>query len=147
MLGQTTLEIALKFLTKRAYSTEQLMKRLLEFGFIEQEINECINRLQGWGYLNDKEFGLRRLATLIARYKSRAFVENDLRVSGLNMDLIKELLAIHYPETLELEIAQKLICRKPNNRLKSETWGPGFLSRAGFSENTIHQCFPELSPT
>jgi SOS response regulatory protein OraA/RecX len=144
---KSPMETALDFLSRRAYSGQKLIQHLSKSGFDMAEITETLNRLKGWGYLNDHEFGKNRIATLQSRLKSRAFVENDLRINGLEADLVKELMNNYYPEGLEIEIAQQLLNRKSHNRQRNPIWGPNSLTRSGFSENTIHQCFPEVSST
>jgi regulatory protein len=141
------MDVALNLLGHRSYSEYKLAKKLSESGIGPEDICETVIRLKGWGYLNDKEYGLNRMATLQARFKSRVFVEGDLLVNGLKPELIQELLNIYYPESLEIEIAWQLLRRKSHVKRQSKTWGPAFLMRSGFSENTIHQCFPEVSST
>ena len=139
------MEMALNFLSRRAYTEQKLTERLSGFGFNQVDINETLSRLKSWGYLNDNEYGKTRITHLQTRLKSRAFVEGDLRANGLKPELIDELLNIYYPESLEIEIARKLLRRKLQAKRQSKTLGCTFLMRSGFSENTIQRCFPDGS--
>jgi regulatory protein len=147
MSVKSPMDLALSLLGHRAYTEQKLAEKLSESGFDPGDIQETLIRLKNWGYLSDKEYGIHRMATLQARLKSRFFVEGDLLVNGLNPELIQELMNIYYPESLEIDIARQLLRRKLHAKRQSKTWGPAFLMRAGFSENTIHQCFPEVSST
>ena len=134
------MDLALKCLSRRAYSHSKIVAKLGQAGFDETEINECVRRLEDWGYLNDREFGMSRIATLQARLKSRNYVEGDLEAQGISHELVQELLAEFYPEEMEPEIASELLQKKPRKKSK----GYALLLRAGFSESTIHRCFPDL---
>ncbi len=141
------MEIALDLLSRRAYVEKKMIQRLSESGCNMEEINETLSRLRQWGYLNDREYGKNRIVTLQSRLKSRAFVENDLRIGGLESGLIKELMNSYYPELLEIQIARQILLRNPHKQQRNKAWGPAFLIRSGFSENTVQQCFPEVSST
>lgn len=141
------MDVAFDLLRRRPFTEQQLTEKLSESGFEPENILDTIIRLKGWGYLNDREYGINRIHTLLGRFKSRGFVEGELLVHGLPPELIQELLNTYYPESLEIDIARQLLGRKSYAKRQSKTWGPAFLMRAGFSENTVHQCFPEVSST
>lgn len=134
------MDLALKCLSRRAYSRSKMVAELNRAGFDETQINECIRRLENWGYLNDREFGMSRIITLQNRLKSRNYVVGDLEAKGIPRELVQELLVEFYPEEMELEIAYKLLQKKPSKKKK----GYALLLRAGFSESTIQRCFPDL---
>ena len=135
------MDLALKSLSRRAYSRSKMVAGLNRAGFDERQTKECISKLENWGYLNDREFGISRIATLQARLKSRNYVAGDLESQGIPSLLIAELLAEFYPEEMELEIARKLLQKKQRPQNK----GPAVLTRAGFSESTVHRCFPDMT--
>lgn len=141
MAERTPMDLALRSLSHQAYSRSKMVAKLNRAGFDEDQINQCVSRLENWGYLNDREFGIRRIATLQARLKSRNYVAGDLESQGLSSELVRELLTEFYPEEMELEIARKLLQKKRDKK----TNGYSLLIRAGFSESTVHHCFPELT--
>lgn len=143
MSQRTPMDLALRSLSRQAYSRCKIITILNRAGFDQDQIDECIMRLENWGYLNDREYGIGRIATLQARFKSRNYVVGDLELQGLTAELIRELLTEFYPEEKELEIARRLLQKKPGKCSK----GYGFLVRAGFSENTVQHCFPQEYPT
>lgn len=146
MSEKNSLDEALKFLNRQAYSERKLANKLKTAGFLETTINECLDRLRNWGYINDREFGINRIKQLQARLKSRSFTLLDLEEQGLPKDIITELINCYYPEEQELVIARKLMLKRANSLGKqSKTWG--YLVRAGFSENTVRHCFPSIDPT
>ncbi len=138
--------VALKLISRQSYSIRKLEERLLAGGYVAAEITECLERLQRMKYLNDAAFGARRIELLKQRLKSRAYVEADLAAQGLAAQLITELLAQDYPLEDEVGIARRLIEQGNNIAKQGQTRAWQKLARAGFSENTIHHCIPELSP-
>ncbi len=141
MPERTPMDLALKSLSRQACSRSKMAAKLNRAGCDPNQTDECIGRLENWGYLNDREFGIGRIATLQARLKSRNYVAGDLELQGISSKMIQELLAEFYPEEMEVEIARKLLQKKPDQKNK----GYASLIRAGFSENTVQQCFPDLT--
>lgn len=143
----TAMQLALKHLDRQAYSEGKLRQKLELSGVSNPEAEEAITRLKSWGYLNDWEFGKNRVLALQARLKSREYVRCDLTENGLANALVDELLAAFYPRDAELEIARNFLkkrnraSKKPDPHARSN-WAA--LARAGFSEETIHGCFPEI---
>jgi regulatory protein len=144
--SKNAVDEAVKLLSRKAYSEKNLTDKLVTAGFDRTEVAECLRSLKNWHYINDREFGINRIKQLQARLKSRAYVSLDLENIGLLKDLVEELLNSYYPEDQELRIAQELLQKKANSQVNSrKMWA--FLVRAGFSENTVHHCFPGIDPT
>lgn len=147
MSDKSPLDEALKYLNRQAYSEKKLTGKLKAADFQETEINECLERLRNWGYINDREFGAYRVKQLQARLKSRSFIILDLEEQGLPKDIIRELMNCFYPEEQELVIARKLLLKRANLSGKQSIKIWAYLVRAGFSENTVRHCFPSIDPT
>jgi SOS response regulatory protein OraA/RecX len=141
------METALQSLSQRSYSHQKLVEKLRKAGFAETEVAECLTRLEKWGYINDREFGVHRISSLLGRLKSRSYIEMDLVDQGLSPALTAELLESGYSGDLEVTIAKKLLQKRKNPKRETAARGYGILMRAGFSENTIRQCFPDVSST
>jgi regulatory protein len=139
------MEMALDLLSGQAYTEKNLKKRLMKAGFEEAKVNDCLARLKNWGYLDDRNYCIHRIESLKLKLKSRLFVENDLLSNGSAVNLVNELLSEYYPEEIEYEIASKLLEKKNSvSKRLEQKWA--FLIRAGFSENTVHRCFPDVYP-
>lgn len=134
------MDVALKSLSRQGYSHNKMVAKLNRAGFDKNQTEECVTRLENWGYLNDREYGIRRIAVLQARLKSRNYVAGDMELQGLSPELIQQLLAEFYPEDMELEIARQLLQKKSGKKSKDYNT----LARAGFSEGIIRHCFPDL---
>jgi regulatory protein len=141
---RTIMDAALRLIGRQPYSERRLRERLSKMGFEAAEIAACLERLTGWGYLNDRAYGVARVELLKRRLKSRAYVKADLAAEGIARELISELLGEHYSDADEIIIARTLLAKRA---------GAGEigvkecqkLARAGFAEHTIGQCFQEIS--
>jgi regulatory protein len=143
---KSSLDEALKHLNHQVYTEKKLANKLEDAGFPDEEISESLSRLKNWGYINDLEFGTARIQQLQDRLKSRSYTILDLEKQGLAKETIVELVNCYYPEDRELEIAEKLIARKAiSSKKQAKMWV--CLVRNGFSENTVHHCFPSIDPT
>jgi len=138
---------ALKFLSQKAYTRNKLAARLLRAGYDEAEIAKCLERLIGWGYLNDRDFAVNKVKSLIAGLKSKLYIRNYLAEQGLAASLITELLDEYYPDELEVTIARQLLERNRKSSGGKKTPGWAALARAGFTEETVGKCLNNGSPT
>jgi SOS response regulatory protein OraA/RecX len=147
MAERRVMEIALRYLARQDYTGPNLAEKLLKAGFEPEEVAQCIQHIRNWGYINDCQFAIVRIKKLQAKYKSRFYIEGYLLESGLKPEMVSELLAELYPEKLEVEIAGELLRRKFSKKEYSPVKQWQFLIRAGFSENTVSQCFADISTT
>lgn len=145
MTTRNVMDWALKALSRQAVSREKLREKLIKAGFQEDEIIDCLKRLDGWGYLNDRQFVIDRIEGLKKKFKSRNYILDNLRQSGLAVELIEELLAQYYPEELEIVIAQQALAKRRGRRDRPNAKERFFLLRSGFAQDTVERCFPEES--
>jgi SOS response regulatory protein OraA/RecX len=146
-MGRQVMAEALKQLGRQRMTTRKLTEKLLQAGFATAAVEECVMQLQGWGYLNDQQFGIDRLRSLQIKLKSRRYIEEYLLHSGMESLLVDALLAECYPEALEVDVAKKALMRKFSGKPHSPQLMIQYLFRAGFSEDTVGQCFPDRSST
>ena len=138
------MDAALNRLDRKAYTRRELITQLEKDGFHPDEVAQATERLNGWGYLDDHDFGAERIRILMAREKSRAFVNADLEAKGLAEDLITTLLGEFYPEDREVEIARKFLRKRTVSRNRTPQSVIISLARAGFTPQTIRRCMPEI---
>jgi regulatory protein len=77
-------QVALTLLKARARSQAELANRLERKGFTSEQIAEAMERLRGWGYVNDERFAKDRATSLLqsGRLAPKA-VAHRLRANGL----------------------------------------------------------------
>lgn len=135
----------MQWLGRQPYSVAKLRGRLERAGAEPEAVEECLARLSGWGYLDDRKFAAGRIAVLKGRLKSRAYVEYDLLNQGLAPATVAEILTAEYPWEEELAVLGRLLKRKsgqPGDPAKEYQR----LIRAGFDEEAVRRYLPEPSP-
>ena len=80
-----------EILGRRAYSSFELGKKLLEKGYPKEDVSACISKLIEYGYLNDAEYAIRACQILIERGKGNQYIKQKLKQSGISSDLLPEL--------------------------------------------------------
>ena len=80
-----------EILGRRAYSSCDLSKKLLEKGYSKEDVAECISKLIDYGYLNDAEYAIRACQILIERGKGNQYIKQKLKQSGIASELLPEL--------------------------------------------------------
>ncbi|WP_047808317.1 regulatory protein RecX [Desulfosporosinus acididurans] len=103
-------EAALDSLSRRALTKRELETRLNDKGYESSQIQSVIDKLLGYGYLNDRELALTYAKSRLHRY-SRRRVTMDMRNRGIASDLIEQVLEEVYSWDEEaklcLALAQK----------------------------------------
>lgn len=105
------LEAALDALSRRALTLWEIEQRLEGKGYPREEISEAIQRLEEWGYLDDRRLALDYCQVRV-RGQSRLRLRQGLRRRGVDQTVINEVLAGVFTEEQELEqcleLARKL---------------------------------------
>ncbi len=104
---------AVRFLSRRAHSREELSRKLLRAGTIDQ-VKEVLQRLEELGYLNDEEFACLRARSLRkTKHWGNRKIRLDLKSRGLDArmtELVLSQLEAELPESDSLhEVTQAWI--------------------------------------
>lgn len=133
----------MQILGVRDHSRHELRQKLLARGYEEDEIEGALDRLEGYGYLDEAKY-----AELLVRSHSdrgRRGLADLLRRKGVDEDVWRPLLAdLDSEEELSraLQAARKHSPPEKVARLPRETWRrrlAAFLGRRGFSASTSMQ--------
>jgi len=86
-------EAALRLLAVRPRSEKELRDRLKQKAYDPETIEAVLERVRGWGYLDDADFAQRWVANRIEhRPRGRRMLEQELRAKGIDRDTISETL-------------------------------------------------------
>jgi regulatory protein len=133
---------ALKLLSYRSRSRNELFERLRRKGFGSSQINEAIGNLEDAGLINDEDLAPELLRYSV-EYKSfgKKGIRTFLSKRGIGRDLIDEVLSNHTPE-MEEETAVGFVKKKlrnlknyPEDIIRQKL--RGMLQRRGFSGEVI----------
>ena len=125
---------ALDFLGYRARSESEVRDRLRRYDYGDETVEGVIERLKELGYLDDEDF-----ARLVVREKARKYgprrVSAELRRSGVDAEIVREVVDEEFAERSEREEARSVAAQR-YNRGGSDAEARrvyGFLVRRGYS--------------
>jgi len=141
----TIWNVALRILSRRAHSEQELRQKLHQKEYGIDEVNQVITRLLPYGYINDTEFAQNLFEKYLRLGKySFNIIICKLRQHGITDSIIKNVTH-NYDYEEEWRAALKLV----TNRFKSfdatnKEKAYRFLATRGFSTTTIHKVFQQI---
>jgi regulatory protein len=146
-IGRAT-ESALGLLAARPRSVREIRDRLRQKGYEPATIDLAVEKLEGWGYIDDTEFA-RYWVENRAAHKPRGhrLLEQELRQKGIDRELVKEAIAEAEidEDSAALDIARaKLPSYKNDDPQVARRKLVGFLQRRGFDYDVIKPAIDQL---
>lgn len=155
-MATTPMAKALNKLARRSYSRYELETSLLSLGFANEEVKEVIERLNEWGYINDKRMAEELFSYYFRiKYFGPLIIRKKMIEKGIPEEYIAEIL-LEYDEARQTEKATELARKYINKKNLENTKAlknslARYLLRKGFLQNTIlkviSQVFAELDST
>lgn len=142
------LKLALNKLKYRLYSKREIQEFLLASCISPDQVAEVLEKLEGWGYLDDEGLG-RQIMAHYARTKplGRYYLARKLQSRGLDAEKV-EFLMNDYGEEVELEaairLAEKYISGKKANLSGDRMSLARYLSARGFSRQVISKVISQI---
>jgi len=144
----TAADAALRLLSRRAYTRREMEHRLQAGSFGQEELDEALNRLADWGYLDDLAVARRGVEDCLERRpRGRSLLLAELMARGIPEAVALEALAA-YPPAMEDETARAVLTRlgiriPAGAKDRARAWRT--LTRLGFVEPTIERIcgFPD----
>jgi regulatory protein len=146
-IGRAT-ESALGLVARRPRSVREITDRLRRKGFEQATIDRAIEKLEGWGYIDDTEFA-RFWVENRASHKPRGhrLLEQELRQKGVDRELVKEAIAEAEidEEGAALDLARaKLPSYKHDDPQTARRKLVGYLQRRGFDYDVIKPAIDQV---
>jgi regulatory protein len=139
---------AMRALEQRLQSRRELQTRLLRKGFDSETTDAALERLAGYGYLNDERFAEVWIENRLAhRPRGKRMLEQELRQKGVDRQIVEETVAGMEIDdrAAALELAQKRLRSvqglPPDEQKKKLT---GILVRRGFDWGVIHATLEQV---
>ncbi len=85
----TCLNYYLRLLSRREYSTYELLKKGQSKGFEQSEITDALNQLQIKGYQSDARLAANLISSATGKY-GKSFVKRQCFEKGINADLFEQ---------------------------------------------------------
>ncbi len=147
-----TFDRAVNLLAFKQRSVSELRTRLLEKDWTNAEIvDEVIEKLAGYGYLNDTQFAKSFAASQIRQKPiGKRVLKQKLAMKKLDKETVEEALEKAFEDTPESEIIERAIEKRLRIKGKPETREDAkkfydFLLRQGFSYDLVSNKMRELA--
>ncbi|HEV2012406.1 MAG TPA: RecX family transcriptional regulator [Candidatus Dormibacteraeota bacterium] len=139
---------AVKRLARQPQSRAALRQRLLRLGYADAAVDAALNRAEGDGYLNDREYAA-SLVRRRARGRGHALIAQELRAKGIDESTASPALAAVDPEVEAGEartLGRTLLAhRRPADAQALSAYIGPRLSRRGFSSGLVYRVCRLLS--
>lgn len=137
-------KIALRMLTFRSRSKQEIRNKLTEKGISASVTEKVLDRLTGYGYLNDQSFA-QQLAVRLLENKEWGFarIGDTLRVRGVAPELVNHIVSQLRKDYSEEETALRILKRRFSHinfheaSQKEKNRIIRFFKQRGFSWETI----------
>ncbi|MBQ8468543.1 MAG: RecX family transcriptional regulator [Clostridia bacterium] len=139
-------EKASNYLATRLHSKFELRMKLIKKEFSSRAIELALNRLEDYGYVNDKEFA-KAFAAQNSKL-SRQMISQKLSSKGVSKDIIAEVVCAADPENefqKALTVAEKYLKGKDKDSVRDKLYIS--LARKGFDGQTIKNVINKLYNT
>jgi len=133
---------ALRFLSIRNHSSQELSRKLLRKKFSGEIIEKVLNDLFNLGYLNDKKFAEQYFNELVGKFFGPLKIKNELIKRGINREVVDEVLNDYFTnDEMQREVIQKLLSKsKFPKKISSKNELQriyNYLISRGFSSNVV----------
>ena len=136
----TCFNAAIRCLSRKSYSEQELRKKMLLAGYVAVDIDATIEKLNEYGYLNDIELSKRKFEQYLSKQQySVRYIINKLRMRGLTTDGLKE--EIKAARQNEYDVALLIVEKKNFNLGNERDKILRFLAGKGFSSEIILKIF------
>ncbi|ADL34375.1 recombination regulator RecX [Butyrivibrio proteoclasticus B316] len=143
---------AMNLLQKKDYTEKQLRDKLQEGLYSQELIDEAINYVKSYRYLDDERFA-RDYITYHMEMRSRNRILQDLTGKGISKDVTISIMDELYSESeeisgdIETEQINKLLIKKHFDKdmdYKDKQKIMGFLVRRGYTMDSIRRAMEEF---
>lgn len=131
-------------LSKKDYTSLEILKKLLQAGYIESYAQQILSKVIGQGFVDDADYAKRYIDQMHTR-KSKRQIMYTLQGKGVSQEVLNELYEA--AEVDEYEAARRIIQKKLRNAL-SLTYEERaklytYMANKGFGSSTIHKVIAE----
>lgn len=135
---------AAKLLAYSARTRKELEQKLADKGIDPGVIAAALDKLEGYGYINDSDYAQEFVHSAIASGKSRRITEYLLKEKGIARSVADEAIKV-YTCDIEAEAAKKAVTALQRQR-KDRRHIYAALARKGFDYEIIGKVLPEDTP-
>lgn len=144
---QSPFNKAIKFLSFRNRSVKEINDYLKKKGFFENEINETIEKLIEFKFIDDTKFSELFIRNRQLKGRSKKMISYELKIKGINREIIEESLEFSQND---LKTAKEYIEKRLHQfeRFTSEEKSRKIISRLrsrGYNWDVIKEILKEIN--
>ncbi|MCI0502196.1 MAG: recombination regulator RecX [Fusobacteria bacterium] len=135
---KTAKEYCIYLLSRKDYAKKEIVGKLQEKSFSDEEIAEAMSFLEVEKYIDDEKYALIYFKYLIGRHKSLKEIEFKLKNKGFDQMLIRKILSDPGAKLLEKEgLIAKITSFNRKNQHKDKNQLISYFVRKGFSYSMV----------
>jgi regulatory protein len=149
---QKTFDRAVNLLAYKPRSVTELRTRLMEKEWTNSQIvEEIIVKLEGYGYLNDKQYAENFAASqLRGKPIGKRVLQQKLTMKKLDKETVAAAIEATFEETPEAEVIERAVAKRLRLKGKPETREDSkkfydYLLRQGFSYDLVSKTMREIA--
>ena len=142
-VNKSVLNTALRILTRRDHSRFELVRKLKQRGFCQEDIDVAVSSCERFDYINDERTARVYIRQLKRRGYGKKRIQLELNKKGLKGDPIQQILNESVSERDESEGAERILTKnvkrfeREKDLLKRRDKMYRFLNTRGFSRDVI----------
>lgn len=134
-------DCAIAIIARDMRTKKEMEKKLADKNIDPGAVSAAIEKLEGYGYINDKEYAKEFVESAVRAGKPRRAAEYALREKGIERHITDAALSA-YTRDMERDIAKKnLESLMRSGKDKKQIWAA--LARRGFDYDIISSCLSE----
>jgi len=133
---EKTLKYLYRLLSSREYLEQTLRQKLIKKGVSYDVIDECIDRLKEFNYIDDENFIRSYVKSKIRRQEGPNRIRSKLFLLGANSDTVELMISELYSDELIDENIKALVIKK-SKKVDDNAKVVAYCSRRGFSISKI----------
>lgn len=141
---KSAMDTALRYLA-RARTTKEIGDKLAEKGYGEETTAVVLEKLAGWGYLDDLSYAAALIKDKLSGGKSRKEIDYALYLKGVDKETAREAWEMVQPDAereAAIRYARKRLKGAPDKQARARV--KNAMYRKGFGGDCIEAAFSEL---
>ncbi|MEE1674457.1 regulatory protein RecX [Agarivorans aestuarii] len=146
MTNRSALHTTIDLLSRRSYSQQQLVQKLRQKGYQDEEVSDALEYAQQNAWLDDKSYAASLIRARLSKGYGKNYIKQYLQTKGISGDLANEVLEQDdwdWYQAIELCFAKKFKQGIPSDRMQKQKC-TAYLFRRGFDFELINILYSEL---
>ena len=139
MRRREPMEYALYLLSRKPRTVKEMEIALKKRGVGEEQIEEIIEKLKDWRYLDDKSYAEEFVKFKMKKLYGPSYIRSELLKKGVKREIIDEAIEEFFDVNailpLAVERAKKMLGESPDEKTRKKVWN--YFARRGLPATEI----------